>query len=522
MIYNRKIMSLELSAENPVHGGYYYAELLLPAADYEIKDAMQRTRAVGRESTVEVSSLECDILPELQDIRLDTFSLDELNFFAKRLASLPNEELPVFYAVTEQIFDDAEESENPVSIKDLINCTYGLDTVPVAHNVSNLAELGQFAFENELLSDLGDIPESAVPFLNAEQIGRVQQKNDNGVFEGRLYIPTVHYDRPEIYDGVTLPDEEPETSDFAIRLLVSGTPEHIKGDPVDRAIWLSLPMASDILANYAAAFNEADIGDCVYYDFESVIPQITPEMFGSMRDIQTLNKLAAEISIMSETEQVKFKAVLDAENTTSIHDALNAAQNLWRYEFTAEPDTADAFFNKYIFENTSTEFDSKWLENLLPRNEADKLLGRLGAAVTDYGVISARNGHLFKPVPYDEPEAKELKTQAMTEEKLDVIEVLDRRALFSNGRLMPEQIPEGLYAYDLRHSDDGGRFCAIEPKVGVNHGGTVLMRDILDFGENGYIPLNEDTEPNFLGETMTVSEFAEEEAQDEAMQMGGI
>ena len=223
MNYNRKIMRLELSAENPVHGGYYYAELLLPAADYEIKDAMQRTRAVGRENTVEVSILECDILPEMQDIRLDTFSLDELNFLAKRLASLPDEELPVFYAVTEQIFNDADE--NPVSIKDLINCTYGLDTVPVAHNVSNLSELGRFAFENELLSDLEGIPESAVPFLNAEQIGRVQQKNDNGVFEGRLYIPTVHYDQPEIYDGVTLPDEEP--SDFAIRLLVSGTPEHI-------------------------------------------------------------------------------------------------------------------------------------------------------------------------------------------------------------------------------------------------------------------------------------------------------
>lgn len=230
MNYNRKIMRLELSAEKALNGGYYYAELLLPAADYETKDAMQRTRAGGRENTVEVSILECDILPDLQDIRLDTFSLDELNFFAKRLASLPDEELPVFYAVTEQIFNDADE--NPVSIKDLINCTYGLDTVPVAHNVSNLSELGRFAFENELLSDLEDIPESAVPFLNAEQIGRVQQKNDNGVFEGRLYIPTVHYDRPEIYDGVTLPDEESESSDFAIRLLVSGTPEHIKGNPV--------------------------------------------------------------------------------------------------------------------------------------------------------------------------------------------------------------------------------------------------------------------------------------------------
>lgn len=404
MNYNRKIMRLELSAENPVHGGYYYAELLLPATDYEIKDAMQRTRAVGRENTVEVSILECDILPELQDIRLDTFSLDELNFLAKRLSFLPNEELPVFYAVTEQIFNDADE--NPVSIKDLINCTYSLDTVPVAHNVSNLSELGRFAFENELLSDLEGIPESAVPFLNAEQIGRVQQKNDSGVFDGRLYIPTVHYDRPEIYDGVTLPDEE--SSDFAIRLLVSGTPEHIKGDPVDRAIWLNLPMASDILANYAAASNEADIGDCVYYDFESVISQINSEMFGSMRDIQTLNKLAAEISIMSEAEQVKFKAILDAENMASTQEVLNTAQNLWRYEFTAESDTADTFFKKYIFENTSTEFDSKWLENLLPRNEADKLLGRIGAAVMDYGVISARNGHLFKPVPYDEPEVKKI------------------------------------------------------------------------------------------------------------------
>lgn len=48
------------------------------------------------------------------------------------------------------------------------------------------------------------------------------------------------------------------------------------------------------------------------------------------------------------------------------------------------------------------------------------------------------------------------------------------------------------------------------------------MRDILDFGENGYIPLDEDTEPNFLGETMTATEFAEEEAQDKTMQTEGM
>lgn len=518
MTYNRKIMRLELSAEKALNGGYYYAELLLPAADYEIKDALQRTRAVGRENTVEVSILECDILPELQDIRLDTFSLDELNFLAKRLSFLPNEELPVFYAVTEQIFNDADE--NPVSIKDLINCTYGLDTVPVAHNVSNLSELGRFAFENELLSDLEDIPESAVPFLNAEQIGRVQQKNDNGVFEGRLYIPTVHYDRPEIYDGVTLPDEEPKNAAFLLK--VGAYPKSAFSDEDPALHDLCLPADSDELFNVTDKCGEPEINLCFCYEFYSSIPQITSDMFDSMEEIDELNTLAQRIAAMSESEQTKFKAVLNAENTATLKGALDIAQNLWRYEFAAEPDTADTFFKDYVAENADTRFDNRWLGGLFARNEGERLLGRIGATLTDYGVVSARNGHLFKPVPYDEPEAKELKTQALTEEKLDVIEILDRRALFSNGRLMPEQIPEGLYAYDLRHSDDGDRFCSIEPKVGVNHGGTVLMRDILDFGESGYIPLDEDTEPNFLGETMTVSEFAEEEAQDEAMQMGGM
>ena len=518
MIYNRKIMRLELSAEKALNGGYYYAELLLPAADYEIKDAMQRTRAGGRENTVEVSILECDILPEMQDIRLDTFSLDELNFLAKRLASLPDEELPVFYAVTEQIFNDADE--NPVSIKGLINCTYGLDTVPVAHNVSNLSELGRFAFENELLSDLEGIPESAVPFLNAEQIGRVQQKNDSGVFEGRLYIPTVHYDRPEIYDGVTLPEEEPENAAFLLK--VGAYPKSAFSDEDPALHDLCLPADSDELFNVTDKCGEPEINLCFCYEFNSSIPQITSDMFDSMEEIDELNSLAQRITRMSEAEQVKFKAILDAENTASIQDALDAAQNLWRYEFTAESHSADTFFKEYLSENTDTRFDRKWFDRLYAQREGEQLLKRLGATLTDYGVVSARNGHLFKPVPYDEPEAKELKTQALTEEKLDVIEVLDRRALFSNGRLMPEQIPDGLYAYDLRHSDDGDRFCSIEPKVGVNHGGTVLMRDVLDFGESGYIPLDEDTEPNFLGDEMTPSEFAEEEAQDETMQMGGM
>ena len=55
---------------------------------------------------------------------------------------------------------------------------------------------------------------------------------------------------------------------------------------------------------------------------------------------------------------------------------------------------------------------------------------------------------------YNKTETRELNTPVLNEEELEVIEVLDHRALFSNGRIKPEQIPEGLHAYDLRHSDD--------------------------------------------------------------------
>ena len=520
MIYNRKNMNLELSAEDPIYGGFNYADLSLPAADYEIKDAMQKLRAVGRENTVKFGILDCVILPELLAVRLDTFSLDELNFFAKRLESLHNEELLVVYAVTEKIFDDAYESEKPVNKKDLINSTYGLDTVPVIHNVDDLFELGQFAFENGLLQDLEGIPESALPFLNTEQIGRVQQKNDNGVFREGRYIPTVQYERPEVYDGVTLPDEKSESGIFLLK--VGAYPKSSFSAETPALYDLHLPADSDELFNAAEACGKPEINLCLCYEFYSSVPQITSDMFESMDEIDALNTLAQRISAMSEAEQAKFKAVLKAELTDSIQDALNLSQNLRHYEFTDEPNSADAFFKEYLSENTDTRFDRKWLDRLYAQREGEELLKRLGATLTDYGVVSARNGHLFKPVPYDEPETKELKTQGMTEKKLDVIEILGRRALFSNVRLKPKEIPEGLYVYDLRHSDDGVRFCSIEPKLRVNHGGTVLMRDILEFGKYGYIPLGEDTEPNFLGETMTASEFAEEETQDEFMQMGGM
>ena len=90
---------------------------------------------------------------------------------------------------------------------------------------------------------------------------------------------------------------------------------------------------------------------------------------------------------------------------------------------------------------------------------------------------------------------------------------------------MPEEIPEGLYAYDLRYSDEKGKFISIEPKVGVNHGGTVLMKELLDFREKGYLSFTDDTSPNFLGYDLTPREFMETDPlqeEENEQQFGGM
>lgn len=92
-------------------------------------------------------------------------------------------------------------------------------------------------------------------------------------------------------------------------------------------------------------------------------------------------------------------------------------------------------------------------------------------------------------------------------EEYQQIELLGKSALFTNDRLTDEDVPQGMYCYHLRHSDDGGRFCSVEPKVGVNHGGSVITKEPIDFGEQGYISFTEDTEPNFTGEEQTLGEF---------------
>lgn len=94
-------------------------------------------------------------------------------------------------------------------------------------------------------------------------------------------------------------------------------------------------------------------------------------------------------------------------------------------------------------------------------------------------------------------------------EQYQEIELFDQPALFSNGRVDRSKLPEGLFAYDLRGSDnDPGAPVTVEPRVVVNHAGSVILAEPLDLGEDNYLVLGE--EMNFVGGDTTLKNFYEQ------------
>ena len=107
------------------------------------------------------------------------------------------------------------------------------------------------------------------------------------------------------------------------------------------------------------------------------------------------------------------------------------------------------------------------------------------------------------------------KIQIANDEQYQEIELFDKPGLFSNGRIVRDNLPEGVYCYDLRGSDyDPGEPVCVEERVVVNHAGSVLLTDPLELAENGRLMLTEEEGLNFAGGFSTLAQFLQEQKKD--------
>ena len=177
-------------------------------------------------------------------------------------------------------------------------------------------------------------------------------------------------------------------------------------------------------------------------------------------------------------------------------------------------------------------FEHEWADEDLGANCGRKIY-RNGECTEEYYPESQKEAIEFacRIWDYDPAELDLMLNKAETgyinieNGEYDLISLFSKPALFTNDKLINADIPQGLCCYHLRHSDDGSRFCSIEPKVGVNHGGSVITDEPIYFGEQGYISFTEDTEPNFIGNKLTIGEYIRgefEQTENESQQIGGM
>lgn len=512
-------LRIELCSDTGLGKEPFYAELELPATAEQIRDAKQRARIVSADDagSVSISIIEFDPIPELEEVRLDTTTVEELNFLAMRMDALCEEQFLVYRALFDKRFEDMG-SDGLLSVKDLINMTYGIDDVVVASGIDTDEQLGQFVIENDLHPDIAAIPDDSLYLLDKKAVGKLQRESEGGVFfEGR-YIALGTYEIQEVYDGKSIPMNAKDGV-FRMKIVPKNAEEST------RPLSLSLPIderAAD--ADVLHAFGEAAVKDCVCIELDSCLPNITKDALKDMTAFAALNLLASRYLDMDENEQVKLKAVMEAEGIESAEEALAATDRLNEYELSYFDSDASSFFKTYLAHNLDQRIDSRWLDSLIAVNEGERLIELLGASVTAYGIFSARGGQLFIPVPFDSRAANTKAASFDRAEKLELIEILGQPALFTSARLLQKELPEGLYKYDLREGVDTP-YASIEPSVAVDHTGTVITKEPIYFDDEGYIELDEDDAPCFTGEEMSIEEFLNssfDEAHENTEELGGM
>ena len=93
-------------------------------------------------------------------------------------------------------------------------------------------------------------------------------------------------------------------------------------------------------------------------------------------------------------------------------------------------------------------------------------------------------------------------------EQYEQVEIFGQPALFSNKRVDRSKLPEDLFCYDLRGSnDDPGKPSILESFVAVNRAGSIITASEIELPEKGYLDLNDSL--NFLSEESSLRAFYE-------------
>lgn len=91
----------------------------------------------------------------------------------------------------------------------------------------------------------------------------------------------------------------------------------------------------------------------------------------------------------------------------------------------------------------------------------------------------------------------------------EVIKLFGKKVLFTSERIRDSDLPKGFYKYEVRHDDEcQGIMCEIAKRIFVNHWGTILSKEEIDLGSDGYLLIDEEKDVDYLDDSKSLSQYS--------------
>lgn len=360
--------------------GYEGAKAELPASHFELEDALQRAH-VPEGGGYELNHFSgCpQFLANYLNLSGDQ-SLEELNLLAGKVAEMDEIQLGAYEGAL--LLRQDGDIDHPITVRELINYAYNLDSFEFHPEVVNDCDLGKIAMMGGMLDAIDDLSDEAAELLDEQKVGEALRRADQGTFTKSGYAFRSSADWQEVYDGVHLPEQPEEQGLISLRL-----------EPVDSklgesgGVWLELPADEQAVQQALASLGEPSLDCCMITGAESLLPSLKYQLSGD-EDIDKLNTLAKRLAAFPDGRTLmKYKAVLELECFPDLDRMLDITQNLDCYDFDRN-DISPAAYAEFLLKEGGINVDDPAFSQFDFHGYGEREMEGGAYVITPYGSIA--------------------------------------------------------------------------------------------------------------------------------------
>ena len=360
-------------------GNHNHAELELPAAPWELLDALDKLRLEdGQQFYWQVEDMgRYDFLAP----HLDGYDLYQFNALAEQLSTFSNTDAVAFEGLVEMEIDKLCRSNGgELTLSRVLDLAYSSDCCHVVQGITDDAALGQFYVENDFLPELENVPDSVLQVLDYEKIGRSMREGEGGVLTPHGYVMQESELRQAPPDLGRPPRKPPYMIYF---LCVSDV----------RAVKLYLPAKQAELDAVLDCLEVDSWQEVRLEDRDAAMPEMwlfTDMAYDGMEQINRFAQCLEELD--RNNELIKFKAVAGQLDISGLDDAFALAEHLSEYALEPGIHSLEGLAREELSVIVSDPDRDLLTRHLNMKAYGADLLWRDQGVFSDYGYICRPDG----------------------------------------------------------------------------------------------------------------------------------